>query len=279
MAAYEGIESGAECERFAGVVEALALGSATASQVVEIRPHLRHCAACRAAVRDLHVSRLRHAPLLLPWVLETVPTIEERLRQIADPSIPLPAPDTVPAAPDVSMIPTGRFQQLWGVFHRAQASEAATTGAQIVASGGGGRLATVAAVLGLCLSGAGVGTVCVVSGLVTDPLGLLDPPKRPALRHHATARPTATPTAAPVVQMARPRPSATPLPTPAPHPDRQPAARAHDPAQGTTATSHQHAPISPAPSASSGQDTFTPESTGAAPPAPAPATGGAEFTP
>ena len=58
MRVYEGIESGEECDRFAPIVEALAGGSATAAQVLEIRPHLRHCTACRAAVRDLHLSRL-----------------------------------------------------------------------------------------------------------------------------------------------------------------------------------------------------------------------------
>src|SRR4051812_33378474 len=63
MDAYEGIESGAECERFAGIVEALATGGATAAQLVQIRPHLRHCIACRAAVRDLHLSRRQRASL------------------------------------------------------------------------------------------------------------------------------------------------------------------------------------------------------------------------
>jgi hypothetical protein len=64
MRVYEGIESGAECERFSPIVEALACGEATSKQVLAIRPHLRHCSACRAAVRDLHLSRLRRASLL-----------------------------------------------------------------------------------------------------------------------------------------------------------------------------------------------------------------------
>ena len=47
-------------------------------------------------------------------------------------------------------------------------------------SGGGGRIATVGAVLGLCLGGASVGTVCVV----TDRVPILgpDPPARQAAR-------------------------------------------------------------------------------------------------
>jgi RNA polymerase sigma factor (sigma-70 family) len=59
LRAYAGIESGEECERFAPIVVALSSGQATATDVLRIRPHLRHCTACRAQVRDLHLSRLR----------------------------------------------------------------------------------------------------------------------------------------------------------------------------------------------------------------------------
>src|SRR3954454_550675 len=48
---YGGIESGEACERHAPVLEALAGGTATSTQMLAIRPHLRHCAACRASVR------------------------------------------------------------------------------------------------------------------------------------------------------------------------------------------------------------------------------------
>ena len=241
LAAYEGIESGEECERFAGIVEALALGEATAAQLVQIRPHIRHCTACRAAVRDLHLSRLRRATLFWPaFLLTSVPSVEDRLRELAEqtdvPTVEerlrmLIEPGTAPVAtPDAATVPLpqigdgvvqlplelptepGRVEaarhSISEFFRRAQASDVAT-GVQIAASGGGGRLATVAAVLGLCLSGAGVGTVCVVSGLVTDPLGLIHERPAPAPLHHATARPTATP--API-RMAKPLPTATPAP-------------------------------------------------------------------
>ena len=66
MSAYEGIESGASCERYEPIVAALGTGSATAAQVLQIRPHLRHCTACRATVRDLHMSRLRRASVFWP---------------------------------------------------------------------------------------------------------------------------------------------------------------------------------------------------------------------
>jgi RNA polymerase sigma factor (sigma-70 family) len=51
---YAGIESGQECERLAGWLSAFVDGEADAAQTVELRRHLRHCLACRAAVRGLH---------------------------------------------------------------------------------------------------------------------------------------------------------------------------------------------------------------------------------
>jgi RNA polymerase sigma factor (sigma-70 family) len=157
LSAYEGIESGAECERFAPIVEALSNRSATAAQVLEIRPHLRHCTACRAAVRDLHLSRLRRASLFWPIFV------------VAEP---------------LGRLPTLKHD-VTALIHRAQASDLAAGGA-LAGSGGGGRIATVGAVLGLCLGGASVGTVCVVTGSVPDlPAG---DDTRPAARAEPKAR-------------------------------------------------------------------------------------------
>jgi hypothetical protein len=316
MAAFAGIESGEECERFAPIVESLALGSATAAQLLAIRPHLRNCVACRAAVRDLHLSRLRRALLFPGLLLGSTPSVEDRLRELAEqaPASPtidehlrsliqhtspfdpttVPVPDAaVPSVPlptdGLLQAPIGRLgalrRDISSFFHRAQASDVAT-GIQIATTGGGGRLATVAAVLGLCLSSAGVATVCVVTGVVSDPLGLLHdaapprhakphasaparvsrPPSRPAF-----ARATATPTPTPRRAITRHRPT---------HAKTKTASAAKDPSQGTKPTSHEHAPISPAPPSSTGQESFSPEipQTQAAP-APPPATGGEEFGP
>ena len=298
MSVYEGIESGEECERFGPIVEALAGGAATAAQVLAIRPHLRHCTVCRAAVRDLHLSRARRATLFWPIfaVAEPLgrlgtasPTADERLdvlagrtpvpiERIADDvgQMPLEVPPQAPAEP----VGGGRLeslrQSIAEFFHRANASDVAT-GIQIAASSGGGRVSTVAAVLGLCLSGAGVGTVCVVAGLVPAPLGILGgdpPPAKP--RRQVVATPTPAPAATPQTVIAR----ATT--TPQPRAPRRQASRstAKDPSQGTTRTSHEKTPIAPAIASSSGQETFTPEVPQArSEPAAAPATGGGEFTP
>jgi RNA polymerase sigma factor (sigma-70 family) len=60
LSRYAGIETGEECRRWAPVLSAMVDGEATAEQLMELRPHLRNCAACRAAVRELRGS---NAPL------------------------------------------------------------------------------------------------------------------------------------------------------------------------------------------------------------------------
>ena len=61
------IESGEACEAYSEVLSALATGSATSAQVVSIRPHLRHCAACRATVREMRFSRAKRLALFGPF--------------------------------------------------------------------------------------------------------------------------------------------------------------------------------------------------------------------
>jgi RNA polymerase sigma factor (sigma-70 family) len=61
LARYAGIEAGEECRRWAPVLSAMVDGEATAEQMLELRPHLRNCAGCRAALRELRGS---NAPLM-----------------------------------------------------------------------------------------------------------------------------------------------------------------------------------------------------------------------
>ena len=63
---YEELETGAECERLAPVLASLAAGEASGEELLDIRPHLRNCAGCRATVRALHASRLGRVTALLP---------------------------------------------------------------------------------------------------------------------------------------------------------------------------------------------------------------------
>jgi RNA polymerase sigma factor (sigma-70 family) len=57
---FEGIEAGAECQRWRPVLAAMVSGEATAAQITDARPHLRNCPACKATLRALHQS---HRPL------------------------------------------------------------------------------------------------------------------------------------------------------------------------------------------------------------------------
>jgi RNA polymerase sigma factor (sigma-70 family) len=63
LARYAGIEAGEECRRWAPVLSAMVDGEATAEQVLALRPHLRNCAGCRAALRELRGSNVPLAAL------------------------------------------------------------------------------------------------------------------------------------------------------------------------------------------------------------------------
>jgi RNA polymerase sigma factor (sigma-70 family) len=71
MDAFRGIEDGEACARHADALAALVAGTASSAEIVALRPHLRHCAACRATMRELRVSRGRRIAALvpgLPWL-------------------------------------------------------------------------------------------------------------------------------------------------------------------------------------------------------------------
>jgi RNA polymerase sigma factor (sigma-70 family) len=270
MDAYAAIESGDECQRFAPVVAALAAGTATSAQIVEIRPHLRHCTACRATVRELHISLLRRVKLLLPPFLlggrRGEPDLAETL--LDDGGVLVTPPPRAPS---------GLRDQLAQWLHRFSSSDVAT-GIQIASSSGGGRLASLAAVIGFCVSGVGAATVCVLSGVVPNPLGATKPPAR-AEAAGPRPKPVATPRP-PAGVVASVRAAETPVPTATPE-ARSPRRRASgDPSQRRTPEAHRKPPISPvAQGATAG---FGFEQSGPEPdaePAPPPATGGQEFTP
>ena len=63
---FAGIESGAECARWAPALSALADGEATAQQLTEVRGHLRNCAACRASLAEVRRARPQVAAAAAP---------------------------------------------------------------------------------------------------------------------------------------------------------------------------------------------------------------------
>lgn len=119
---FKELESGEACATYADTLDALARGAATSVQVVSIRPHLRHCATCRATVRQMRFSRTRRIALLAP------------------------------------------FEWITRLLSRPEVSNSV-----YAASNGGGRLGPAAALVGLCLSGAGAGAACMMTGALPAP--------------------------------------------------------------------------------------------------------------
>ncbi len=57
LRAFADIESGAACASYAPVLSLVADGEATPEDYVALRPHLRHCAGCRASLRGLYEAQ------------------------------------------------------------------------------------------------------------------------------------------------------------------------------------------------------------------------------
>jgi RNA polymerase sigma factor (sigma-70 family) len=64
-----GIQGGAECERYAPLLSALADGEASAEQLAVLRPHMRTCLACRARLKTFRAVPARVAALVPPAAL------------------------------------------------------------------------------------------------------------------------------------------------------------------------------------------------------------------
>src|SRR5215208_1000788 len=59
-----GIEAGSECERLAPLLSKLVDGEATAEDLTTLRPHIRTCLACRAALREYRSAPATAAALV-----------------------------------------------------------------------------------------------------------------------------------------------------------------------------------------------------------------------
>jgi RNA polymerase sigma factor (sigma-70 family) len=205
MKLYAELEAGEECDRLAPVLVALAAGEASSDELLEIRPHLRNCAACRATVRKLHASRLRRLTAWAPLgaLLEPARVVIERFRgapprgeavelrpleeaeKLDEAFRRIHAGETVgqSVAPTVAET-AGRMSTVrlnlrgWleAGLQRLQSSDLAMS-VHAASSGGGGRITSVAALIGVCVSGVGAGTYCVATLVLPDP--------KPAIRAEA----------------------------------------------------------------------------------------------
>lgn len=304
---YAEIEAGEECDRFAPTLAALVGGTASADALLELRPHIRNCSTCRATVRELHATRLGKLSALWPVPALVAPLrwVTARFGEGGAPPSAEPGPGGIVLEPGGDVPELGPVEgitdlydviaplelpardaaeqpgrlvelktQVWGWLHRLQGADVAT-GAQIAAGTGGGRVATIGAVIGLCLSGLGAGAVCVVTGVI---------PFAPERPQHAQARPE---------QDGRPEPRRRPKPplpavtagrpgSPADDGEREPQPTATRSAKRrpSAPATHERPPAAPAPAGATEDFSFE-QTAPAAPAAPAaaPSNGGGEFAP
>jgi RNA polymerase sigma factor (sigma-70 family) len=284
---YAEIEAGEACARFAPTLAALAGGTATADALLELRPHIRHCPACRATVRDLHTTRRGRLAALWPLPLLVGPLrwLSGRAAEPAASADHYPDVETVLREIELPDDPPSRLLELkaqaYEWWHRLLGSDVATSAQLAAGAGGGGRIATLGAIVGLCLSGLGAGTVCVVSGVIDNPFAP-GPPKRERTEPPRN-KPQRAETRTRAPKQAAPLPTATPAPVaerkPPPRERRRPAPRREQRARATP-SGHEAALPAAAPTGAT-QDFAFEQAAPSAPtnPAPAPLTGGGEFAP
>jgi RNA polymerase sigma factor (sigma-70 family) len=304
LKAYRAIEAGEECERFAPILASLARGQATSAEIVEVRPHLRHCTACRATVRELHISARHRVRLLFPLAgagiaarPDGIKSAEELIREggLVDVPAATPTPDAVvPQAVDLGgqltlSLPerVGRIRDdALAFLHRSSSSDVANS-IGMASTGGGGRVATIATLIGFCVSGVGAGALCVATGVVHVP-GWIVPGKAEPTKPHTTPRAhkplRGRAKLAATARTTEAIATTTPAPTRTPAPRRRERAThrspAKDPSQGTTPTSHESAPIAELEQHSVAEFSIEQSATSAPrQPDPPPPTGGGEFTP
>ena len=273
---YADLESGDECETYRPALMNLARGTASAESLLELRPHLRHCPACRATVRELRGGRRRVAGWFpLPAFLFGSKRALDYDNNISEIGETAAAPAT-----------TGRLTELklhlQALVHRLGGSDVATS-AQLAGSAGGGRGLTVATVLGICVSSVGAGTYCVAT---------LIPDERPVpVERKGEKRPRAAVRVSEPQTPVKPeaRLAAAPTATPAPkrretrRPRKRPTASAATASRLPVEQQHEASPP-PAPATPGQQElgfeqSTAPTSPSQAQPAAAPATGGEEFSP
>ena len=245
---YGEIEAGEECDRFAPTLAALVAGTASADALLELRPHIRNCAACRATVRQLHATRLGRLGALLP-----LPTLLAPLRWVGH-----RAGDGVASVKQ----------------HAAGAYSRALDPTPLAGVRPGAAVATVAG----CLAVGGGTTYCVSQGV--DPVGGLadvvspapereqaaPPRKKREVKRSVSVTPVSTPAptpfATPTVAPPEPSPQATAAPAPQPTPTPTPP----------PVPEEEYEPVAPATASST-----APAEPSRRTPAPAPAGGPGEF--
>ena len=125
LARVAGIEAGSECERLAQMLSKLVDGEASADDLTTLRPHIRTCLSCRAALREYRSAPATAAAL--------VPA----------------AAFALPGRPGFADLPARVAEALAGWTHKAQAATEMATAQKVAAVAastavlGGGAAVTV----------------------------------------------------------------------------------------------------------------------------------------
>jgi RNA polymerase sigma factor (sigma-70 family) len=182
---FADIEAGRECERWAATVSALADGEASASDLAAARPHLRHCMACRARLREFRAAP-RAVAAIAPVRL---------LASAGDPQSPLASGAEAGASTVAGLVSrvhdaivSGWHDRVVLSAHKVQASlEAASAG----------KLAAVAA-SATALAGGGAAALTQVAERPPDrPAAAAKPRTAPALKRSKPAVPAPTVSSSP----------------------------------------------------------------------------------
>jgi RNA polymerase sigma factor (sigma-70 family) len=296
LKAYAEIEAGAECERFAPTLAALVGGTASADALLELRPHIRNCATCRATVRQLHATRLGRPTALWPLPVLVAPLrwIEDRLAGHGQDSVPDVSPlndepDLYDVVAPLNPVERSRPRVIDWMVERAgdgvagvkqHAATAYYRAVDPTPLAGVRPGAAVAAVAG-CLAIGGGTTYCVTQGVspIGDLTQAMSPahdrkPAQPRKKRRTQKRVSVTPVSTPA-----PKPTATPVATAAPsEPSPQPAAQSTS--QPTPEPTPRPAPeeeYEPLAAATAAQPSSSSPSSAQRTPAPAPASGPGEF--
>jgi len=228
-----GIQRGADCARYEPILSALADGEASAEDLAVLRPHMRTCLSCRAALREFRAMPERVASVVPPGALA--------------------ATDDGTGGPLRNLIESivGAAQHKTAAMgERLHAAAELATGQKVAA------VAASAAAL------AGGGTAIDELANHRHPTRAAqseEPAKPPA--DEAPAEPA--PPALPPAPVPEEQPVAVPAPTPAPAPEPEPAPPPPDPANEFDPTGAAESSSAPPPSTPPPQEpTFGPAGDG-----------------
>jgi RNA polymerase sigma factor (sigma-70 family) len=188
LSRYATIESGAECARWLPVISAMVDGEASPEQVMALRPHLRHCAGCRATLKTLQGSSEPLAAVLPVPLVGTVAASEEHLTNLF----------------------TRAYETIAGGFHE-RAIHSFTKAQGLIEAASAGKMAAVAASAAAVVGG----SYATVERRIPQ-RGHDKPAKEAAAQRPAPRAPTpvsvttAPPPSAPVVRKADPARHAAP---------------------------------------------------------------------